>query len=359
MDSTITVTPAGLPDLLLHVATVRPVFVWGAPGIGKSALVRRFAADLGLPCQTLLGAQLAPEDLIGVPELVAGPDGVTRSRFAPPVSIARTEPFCLFLDELNASSPDVQKAMYSLVLDHRLGELELPPDSVVVGAGNRATDSALARPMASALINRMVHVHLKADAADWLVWATREGLHPLVIQYLTERPGHLWSPAPKEQRPFSTPRSWHILSDCLLSYPGDSWSDHTLEVLTSGLLTPQHGSAFRAWIKVVRHRYALEPIIKGEAGWPGAPGDRDVLYFLAENFRERLVHDLPASKEGGSAAAKQFAHRSKAMLVSLAEVSLEMAQLVVASGADGQSELPAWYLTEIVRDLPRLVAARD
>jgi hypothetical protein len=30
----------------------------------------------------------------------------------------------------------------------------------VVGAGNRAHDSAIVRPMYSALLNRMVHVHL-------------------------------------------------------------------------------------------------------------------------------------------------------------------------------------------------------
>lgn len=29
MESTITVTPAALPDVLLHLAVVRPVFVWG------------------------------------------------------------------------------------------------------------------------------------------------------------------------------------------------------------------------------------------------------------------------------------------------------------------------------------------
>ncbi|MCL2424200.1 MAG: MoxR family ATPase, partial [Micrococcales bacterium] len=199
MESSVTVTPGELPELLLRVATVRPVFVWGAPGIGKSALVRRFAESLGLECVTLLGTQLAPEDLIGVPQLVAGDDGVTRSRFAPPTVIARTEPFCLFLDELNSASPDVQKAMYSLVLDRRLGEVELPAGSIVIGAGNRATDSALARPMASALLNRMVHLHLRADVRDWLVWATNESLHPLVVEYLTERPDHLWSPAPKTQ----------------------------------------------------------------------------------------------------------------------------------------------------------------
>ena len=359
MESTITVTPAQLPELLLHVALVRPVFIWGAPGIGKSALVVKFATSLGLECETLLGTQLAAEDLIGVPQLVTGEDGVTRSRFAPPVSIAKTEPFCLFLDELNASSPDVQKAMYSLVLDRRLGEVTLPEGSIVIGAGNRATDSALARPMASALINRMVHIHLKADAEDWLSWATAEGLHPLIIQYLTERPTHLWSQAPKSQETFSTPRSWHILSDCMLSYPEGDVDDTTLEVLTSGLLTANHSSSFRAWIKVIRNKYALEPIIKGDTTWPAAPQDRDVLYFLVENFRERLIRQLPASKEGGSSQAMQFAYRSKALLVSLAEISLEMAQLVVANDSKGSPVLPAWYLSEIVRDLPRLIADRN
>ena len=93
-------TQTQLVEYLLHVAPVRPVFVWGAPGIGKSALVQLFAESVGFPCVSLLGSQLAPEDLIGVPEIVGG-----KSRFCPPVMIARDEPYCLFLDELNASRP--------------------------------------------------------------------------------------------------------------------------------------------------------------------------------------------------------------------------------------------------------------
>src|SRR3954468_8991038 len=192
VESAVTITPQQLPELLLHLAVVRPVFVWGAPGIGKSSLVRAFAESLGLDCVTLVGTQLAPEDLIGVPELRDG-----RSRFAPPESIARDEPYCLFLDELNASSADVQKAFYSLILDRRIGGYELPPGSIVIGAGNRSTDQALARPMASALVNRLVHVHLRAAAGDWLTWATSNGIHPSVVEYLTQRPDHLWSPPPK------------------------------------------------------------------------------------------------------------------------------------------------------------------
>ena len=42
----------------------------------------------------------------------------------------------------------------------------------------------------------------------------------------------------------------------------------------------------------------------------------------------------------------------------LAEISLEMAQLVIADDEAGHPRLPSWFLVEAARDLPRLVAAR-
>ncbi len=56
MNPGITLTPARLTEFLLHVAPVRPVFIWGAPGIGKSALVAQFAEAVGIPCISLLGS---------------------------------------------------------------------------------------------------------------------------------------------------------------------------------------------------------------------------------------------------------------------------------------------------------------
>lgn len=353
MESSFTVTPMQLPEVLLHLAVVRPVFLWGAPGIGKSSLVRKFAESLGLECVAMIGTQLAPEDLIGVPQIVDG-----RSRFCPPHTIARDEPYCLFLDELNAASPDVQKAFYSLILDRRIGTYVLPEGSIVIGAGNRASDNALARPMASALANRLVHVHLRASTVDWLQWATEAAIHPWVIDYLTERPDHLWAAAPKIEAPFSTPRSWHMLSDALHSW-GPDITPATLQILAHGTLTGNHAAHFCGWAKIVRNQYGIEAILKGDAGWPRRPEDRDLLYYLAEALRGRLLKELPASRDHGSTAAQQLAFRAKGLIVELAEISLEIAQVVLAAADDDEPGLPAWFLVEVARDVPRLAQARQ
>jgi len=251
----------------------------------------------------------------------------------------------------------VQKAFYSLILDRRIGAYELPPGSIVIGAGNRASDNALARPMASALVNRLIHVHLRADAADWLDWAGPAGIHPWILDHLTLRPDHLWAKPPKSEAPFSTPRSWHMLSDALHSY-GDGIGEETLRVLATGTVSANHAQAFTAYVKTVRHRFDLEAVLKGDAPWPGRPEDRDLLYYLAETFRARLVHDLPADKDKAPAKMRVFAHRAKALLIELAQISLECAQLVIANDEHGVAVLPAWFMVDIGRDLPRLVAAR-
>ena len=352
MNTSISLTQKQLSDFLLNVATVRPVFIWGPPGIGKSSLVQTFAAELGLECVSLLGSQLAPEDLIGVPQIV---DGV--SRFCPPSLIARREPYCLFLDELNACSHEVQKAFYSLILERRVGEYHLPEGSIIVGAGNRAQDAAIVKPMSSALLNRMVHVHLTVSHREWLAWARAHALHPLVLEYVQTRPDHLWSQPPKHEEPFSTPRSWHMLSDALYGY-GERISDETIGVLAFGCLSPHHAGQFKAFHKLVRHKYALAAILKGDAGWPHKPEDRDVLYFLAHSLRAQLAKELPVERKVLAEAGRALVVRAKVLLRDLAAISLEMAQMVVSKNGEGQA-LPNWFLVEVVRDLPRLVERKD
>ena len=346
MNISVTINQDQLLDVLLNIATVRPVFIWGAPGIGKSSIVEQFAKEMGLECVSLLGSQLAPEDIIGVPQIIDG-----KSRFCPPQIIAKDKPYCLFLDELNACSQEVQKAFYSLIHDRRIGEYYLPEGSIIIGAGNRAQDNAIVKTMSSALINRMFHVELIASHRSWLNWAGKECLHPYVLEYIGLRPDHLWSQPAKTEEPFSTPRSWHMLSDALYSY-GEKISDKDIEILVYGCLCAHHATQFRAFIKQVKNRYALNSILNGEQKWPTDPQDRDALYFLAQSFRAQLIKELPKDKKNLSSTATGLSIQAKTLIKDLANISLEIAQVTVAN-VDGKT-LPDWFMVEIVRDLPRL-----
>jgi hypothetical protein len=89
--------------------------------------------------------------------------------------------------------------------------------------------------------------------------------------YLTDRPDQLWSRPPKTEEPFSTPRSWHMLSDALHSY-GPDVAEETPTVLTHGTLSARHATGFAAYVKT----FAAD-----DNGMPVLPG-----WFLIEASRD-------------------------------------------------------------------------
>jgi hypothetical protein len=143
-----------------------------------------------------------------------------------------------------------------------------------------------------------------------------------------------------------------MLSDALKAF-GEPVSEAWLELAAFGCLTPAHAGQFKAYVKLVHGRYQLATILKGESGWPAKQEERDVLYFLSQSLRDVLLKSLPPEKNALSAQVREFAHTAKGLIRDLSLISLEMAQMVVAE--DEGRTLPAWFMVEIVRDLPRLV----
>lgn len=353
MQAQITLSLSQVQDFLLSVAPSRPVFIWGPPGIGKSSLVEQFAAQLGIECVSLLGSQLAPEDLIGIPKI----DGNV-SRFYPPSMIVRDKEFVLFIDELNVASQEIQKAFYSLILDKRIGEYRLPQNSIIIGAGNRAQDSAMAKQMPSALINRMIHVHLKTTTKEWLQWAGQHNIHPWVADYIRARPSQLSTETPPaKEEPFSTPRSWHSVSDALHAF-GDDIAAHHLDAVLFGCLTRDHAIGFKAFLKQIRNKFSVHKILKGEEQWPSAPEDRDLTYFLTQSLRDLLIKELPALESSLGQASRDLAFCAKSALKSLARIDGELAQLVITE-SDSGDRVPDWFVLDIAKELPRLLDANN
>ena len=231
-----TVTLGQAKQLIRSMAHEHSLLLLSPPGVGKSDVVRQAADEAGLTCRSLLGTQIAPEDVSGVPRIVG-----ERSVFCPPRVLLpeNAEPFCLFLDELPACAPDVQKAFYSLLLERRLGEHELPAGSWVVAAGNRAEDRALVRTISSALINRVTILQIRVDLDEWIAWAGVNKVRPEVVDFIIQCPGALARPVPREAVPFSTPRSWAALARALdLAEAANVLTDSIRKALAHGRVSP-------------------------------------------------------------------------------------------------------------------------
>jgi hypothetical protein len=230
--------------LIQCMAHEQSFLLLSAPGMGKSEMVYEAAREAGLPCRSLLGTQIAPEDVSGIPRIVG-----ERSVFCPPRILLpeRPEPFCLFLDELPACAPDVQKAFYSLLLERRLGEHALPPGTWVVAAGNRLQDRALVRAMSSALVNRVTILQLRVDNDEWLAWAQRSGVRREIRSFIATVPDALMRPVPADPVPFSTPRAWALLSRALdLAEKGGLLTAESRRALAFGRLSPEDAAVFCA-----------------------------------------------------------------------------------------------------------------
>ncbi|WP_338758323.1 MoxR family ATPase [Nocardia vulneris] len=154
-----------LAALALAVAADLPVLLWGEPGIGKTAALTQLAADLDLPLTTVIASVHEPSDFSGLPVIGADPavDGVP---MAPPdwaVRLVRAGRGLLFLDELSTAPPAVQAALLRLVLERRIGALQLPPGVRIVAAANPRSSAADGWELGPPLANRFVHLQWTHD----------------------------------------------------------------------------------------------------------------------------------------------------------------------------------------------------
>jgi hypothetical protein len=234
------------------IAAKQPVFLWGGPGIGKSAIIRQLAEHMSIPLQDVRALLLDPVDLRGLPFL--GPDG--RSKWATPEFLPKDGAGILFLDELNAAPAMVQASCYQLVLDRKLGEYTLPKDWAIVAAGNRDSDRAVTTKMPTPLRNRFVHLEFEVDLQDWSEWAIGAGVRPEVIAFLRFRQ-ELLSAFDRDANAFPSPRSWEFVSRILDASP-DACVEHEL---FAGAVGMGAATEFSAFLKTFRELPNIDAIL--------------------------------------------------------------------------------------------------
>jgi hypothetical protein len=204
------VKPSRVAEVMSELLETKwPMFLWGAPGVGKSSIVRSIAEDKGLPLIDVRASLLDPTDLRGIPTVENG-----KAVWCPPGFLPGSDQpeGLLFFDELNAAPTLVQSSLYQLTLDRRVGEYELPDGWKIIAAGNRAEDASVTFRTPAALLNRFVHFDFEADFDDWKAWAVSSGVHHRVTAFLGTRRELLLN-MDGADKAFPTPRSWEILSD--------------------------------------------------------------------------------------------------------------------------------------------------
>jgi len=194
-----------------------PVFVWGAPGIGKSSIVKQIAEQKELAFLDLRLSLLDPTDLKGIPFFNAETkEGVwAKPSFLPSDPDSKG---ILFLDEINTAPPAVQASAYQLILDRKVGEYELPKGWSIVAAGNRENDRGVVYKMPPPLANRFVHFEMEVDFDDWKAWAYGAGIESAIIGYLAYDKSMLFTFDPtSNEKAFATPRSWEYVDSIVKS----------------------------------------------------------------------------------------------------------------------------------------------
>jgi MoxR-like ATPase len=192
----------------------------GRPGVGKTQIVQQMADRIGARLFDLRLTTIEPQDLRGLPYY----DHATkRTVWYRPEDLPEEGPAVLFLDELTAASPYLQPTVYGLLQERRVGRHLLPETVFVVAAGNAVEDGAVAYEMGTALSDRLVHMTVRANAADWLDnFAVPRGLHPAVTAFIRTRPDLLETTEETLERGqmiSATPRSWERVSRILRSVP--------------------------------------------------------------------------------------------------------------------------------------------
>jgi hypothetical protein len=222
----LTMTPKQVSATIRHLHDRQvSLFLWGAPGIGKSAVIKAMATELGMGFVDIRLSQMDPTDIRGIPYPVEEEIGgvVTKGmRWSAPLVLPHDPKarMIILLDEFNSAPPSVQAAAYQLVLDRKLGEYEVPEGCMIIAAGNRETDKGVTFRMPTPLANRFVHVEMVHNFDDWQEVALRSKYDKDVVGFLTAFKHQLFQFDPMSaSRGFATPRSWEFVSKMLDGSP--------------------------------------------------------------------------------------------------------------------------------------------
>lgn len=263
----------------------------GAPGVGKSQLIRQIGEKYGYKVIDIRLAQMSEVEIGG---LIYPNESRTKTVWLSPEILPDEKRdgknTILLLDEITSCSKRVQVAAYQLILDRRIGQYKLPEGTFVIALGNREDDDGVYIQLAGPLADRFEIHYIEPNFEDWKNdYALKNDVHHWVVSYLTFKPSALHNQAQQEgNMVFATPRSWVRVSD-ILKFDSDI-SNPVIRHKIIGNVGEAEGIQFIEFCKKHATVVTADDFINGRAQAPGAPEELSILVNSIVNKVSFLEH---------------------------------------------------------------------
>ncbi len=209
----------------------RPVFLMGAPGIGKTAIMEQIAQELNVALVSYSMTHHTRQSALGLPFIVKKRYGdqeydvseYTMSEIIATVydTIEETgyKEGILFLDEINCVSETLAPVMLQFLQYKIFGKHKVPDGWIVVTAGNPPEFNNSVKEFDIATWDRLKRIDVEPDYDVWKEYAINNGVHPSITTYLDIKKTDFYKiESSVDGKQFVTARGWSDLSDMIRLY---------------------------------------------------------------------------------------------------------------------------------------------
>ena len=212
----------------IPAARQRPVFLLGAPGIGKTAIMEQIAEELDVLLITYSMTHHTRQSALGLPYIADKNYGgeayriseYTMSEIIASVYDAMEETGkkegILFLDEINCVSETLTPSMLQFLQFKTFGRHKLPDGWLVVTAGNPPEYNRSVREFDIVTMDRLKKITVEPEFDVWKEYAWERSVHPAILSYLEIKKNHFYQvETGVGGKNFVTARGWEDLSQMI------------------------------------------------------------------------------------------------------------------------------------------------
>ncbi|MBQ8232348.1 MAG: AAA family ATPase [Lachnospiraceae bacterium] len=215
----------------IPVVRQRPIFLLGAPGIGKTAIMEQIAQELGIALVSYSMTHHTRQSALGLPFIthkIYGGQEYDVSEYTMSEIIASIyetmeesgiKEGILFLDEINCVSETLAPSMLQFLQYKIFGRHRVPDGWVIVTAGNPPEYNKSVREFDVVTYDRLKVLEVEPDYRIWKEYAQEKRLHNAIISYLDLKKEHFYyMEMTTRGRSYVTARGWEDLSQILYLY---------------------------------------------------------------------------------------------------------------------------------------------